>query len=92
MTYPALDDFDAEDVDRSVWKVYHGMRRQKFVVHYEARLVKTEAVAKALRMQPTRTGHAIRWLIDHGYLIEKGREGKSRLLVLEYERSQTRAA
>lgn len=92
MSFPALDDFDAEDVDRSIWRVYQHMRRHR-VVFYEARRVKTANVAIALRMQPTRTGRAIQWLIDHGYLIDKGREGKERLLVLAFDRTQpTKAA
>lgn len=92
MSYPALYDFERDpDVTPSVERVYRHLRTQE-LVHYEPRRVKLAAVADAIRMQPSRAGQALRWLTTHGYVIDKGRDGKLYTLVLAYRRETARAA
>lgn len=84
VSFPALLAFEDDRASATIARVYTHLRKHE-LVFYEPRPVKVSAVASTLRMQRARFGNAVQWLVDHGYLIDRGRDGKLRLLILAYE-------
>ena len=89
MTFPALDDFDAEDVPDSIRRVYRALRKHKdlCLVFHEPRRIKSTHIANVLKMRAHSASRALDWLTKERYVIDKGREQKARLLVLVFDRT-----
>lgn len=87
MSYPALDAFAVDPrVGPATFRLY--MHLQHTRLHFvEPRSVKIGLVAEHLQMGKSQAVHALRWLIDAGYLVEHGRDGHgTRLLTLAWAR------
>lgn len=85
MSFPAFFAFeDDERPTSTVRRVYRHLRKYELEID-QAHAVKLSTIATALRMPRNRLGHAVQWLIDHGYVLDRGHDGKLRKLTLAFK-------
>ena len=91
MSFPALLDFerDKANLTFSRWRVYLHCRES--LTFHEPHPVKVWPLCEALHMRKRSVISALDWLVSAGYVVEHGRDGKTRRLTLAYERRRTAA-